>query len=218
MNFGAAIMGLERVFFLLRALDNDESAARKEFSKFLFRESCRIGCSSYRAGRSERMTDDKGKTGARAELRVRPVVQGGGGPGEQDRPHPCHERRLLLSLSQLNRVSQAMRQPGSAIKPLSYLAALGKGLQPDTLVLDEPITLPPIGGGRAPIRIIGHRRTMTAARRHLTVRAPGERAIRHRPSAGRRDRTKAGSQPQPVRKAPSAFPRLLRRFRTAIFL
>ena len=51
-------------------------------------------------------------------------------------------------LSQLNRVSQAMRQPGSAIKPLSYLAALGKGLQPNTLVTDEPITLPPIGGGR----------------------------------------------------------------------
>ena len=42
-----------------------------------------------------------------------------------------------------------MRQPGSAIKPLSYLAALGKGLQPNTLVMDEPITLPPIGGGRA---------------------------------------------------------------------
>ena len=30
-----------------------------------------------------------------------------------------------------------------------YLAALGKGLQPNTLVMDEPITLPPIGGGRA---------------------------------------------------------------------
>ena len=51
-------------------------------------------------------------------------------------------------LSQLNRASQSMRQPGSAIKPLSYLAALGKGLQPNTLVMDEPITLPPIGGGR----------------------------------------------------------------------
>ena len=44
-------------------------------------------------------------------------------------------------LSQLNRATQAMRQPGSAIKPLSYLAALGKGLQPNTLIRDEPITL-----------------------------------------------------------------------------
>jgi penicillin-binding protein 1A len=51
-------------------------------------------------------------------------------------------------LSQLNRATQAVRQPGSAIKPLSYLAALGKGLQPNTLVEDEEITLPPINGGR----------------------------------------------------------------------
>jgi penicillin-binding protein 1A len=52
-------------------------------------------------------------------------------------------------LSQLNRPTQSVRQPGSAIKPLSYLAALGKGLQPNTLITDEEITLPPIGGGRA---------------------------------------------------------------------
>jgi membrane carboxypeptidase/penicillin-binding protein len=51
-------------------------------------------------------------------------------------------------LSQLNRATQAVRQPGSAIKPLSYLAALGTGLQPNTLVEDEPITLPPIGARR----------------------------------------------------------------------
>ena len=51
-------------------------------------------------------------------------------------------------LSQLNRATQAVRQPGSAIKPLSYLAALGRGLQPNTLVEDDAITLPPIGGGR----------------------------------------------------------------------
>ena len=51
-------------------------------------------------------------------------------------------------LSQLNRATQAVRQPGSTIKPLSYLAALGKGLQPNTLVSDSTITFPPIGGGR----------------------------------------------------------------------
>src|SRR6185295_16887036 len=50
-------------------------------------------------------------------------------------------------LSQLNRVTQAQRQPGSAIKPLAYLAALQSGLQPNTLVSDDPITLPPIGAG-----------------------------------------------------------------------
>src|SRR5215208_6898254 len=96
-----------------------------------------------------RVTDGKGKAGARAELRVRPIVQGAVVVLENKTG-----RILAMSggfsypLSQLNRTSQAMRQPGSAIKPLSYLAALGKGLQPNTLVVDEPITLPAIGGGR----------------------------------------------------------------------
>src|SRR5262249_25604622 len=36
------------------------------------------------------------------------------------------------------------RQPGSALKPLTYLAALQKGLQPNTFVRDQDITLPPI--------------------------------------------------------------------------
>jgi membrane carboxypeptidase/penicillin-binding protein len=48
-------------------------------------------------------------------------------------------------LSQLNRTTQAARQPGSTIKPLTYLAALGKGLQPDTLVSDDEISLRAIG-------------------------------------------------------------------------
>jgi penicillin-binding protein 1A len=96
------------------------------------------------------VAEGRGKTGARAELRVRPVVQGTVVVLENK-----SGRVLALSggfsypLSQLNRATQAVRQPGSAIKPLSYLAALGKGLQPDTLVLDQPITLPPVGGGRA---------------------------------------------------------------------
>jgi membrane carboxypeptidase/penicillin-binding protein len=96
-----------------------------------------------------RVTEGKGKTAARAELRVRPVVQGAVVVLENKTG-----RILAMTggfsypLSQLNRTTQAVRQP-SAIKPLSYLAALGKGLQPNTLVTDEPITLPPIGGGRA---------------------------------------------------------------------
>ena len=40
------------------------------------------------------------------------------------------------------------QRPQERVDPF-YLAALGKGLQPNTLVMDEPITLPPIGGGRA---------------------------------------------------------------------
>jgi penicillin-binding protein 1A len=91
----------------------------------------------------------KGKGSARAELRVRPTVQGSVVVLEN------RSGRILAMaggfsypLSQLNRVTQSVRQPGSTIKPLSYLAALGKGLQPNTLVEDDEITLPPIGGGR----------------------------------------------------------------------
>ena len=51
-------------------------------------------------------------------------------------------------LSQLNRTSQTRRQPGSSIKPFTYLAALQHGLQPNTLIRDEPITLAPIVGSR----------------------------------------------------------------------
>jgi membrane carboxypeptidase/penicillin-binding protein len=50
--------------------------------------------------------------------------------------------------SQLNRATQSQRQPGSALKPLTYLAALQKGLQPNTLVRDEEITFAPINHTR----------------------------------------------------------------------
>ena len=69
-------------------------------------------------------------------------------------------------LSQLNRVTQARRQPGSSFKPMTYLAALNSGLQPNTLVDDAPITYPPIGGANAlhaRRRTTGRRTTMTAA-------------------------------------------------------
>jgi penicillin-binding protein 1A len=41
--------------------------------------------------------------------------------------------------SQFNRVLQARRQPGSAMKPLIYAAALDKGFTPATVVVDEPL-------------------------------------------------------------------------------
>jgi penicillin-binding protein 1A len=96
-----------------------------------------------------RVTDGKGKMAARAELRVRPAVQGSVVVLENKTGRVlAMTGGFSYPLSQLNRASQAVRQPGSAIKPLSYLAALGKGLQPNTLISDDPITLPPIGGGR----------------------------------------------------------------------
>ncbi|MCJ2034492.1 penicillin-binding protein 1A [Methylobacterium sp. J-068] len=83
----------------------------------------------------------------RADLRVRPAVQGAALVLEN------RTGRILAMaggfsypVSQLNRVTQTVRQPGSTLKPLTYLAALNAGLQPNTLVMDSAITLPPIGG------------------------------------------------------------------------
>ncbi|MFE1601696.1 penicillin-binding protein 1A [Methylobacterium sp. ID0610] len=89
----------------------------------------------------------EGKGAPRADLRVKPQVQGAALVLEN------RTGRILAMaggfsypLSQLNRVTQSVRQPGSTLKPLTYLAALNAGLQPNTLVMDAAVTLPPIGG------------------------------------------------------------------------
>ncbi|MDP4022512.1 transglycosylase domain-containing protein [Methylobacterium sp. NEAU 140] len=89
----------------------------------------------------------EGRGAPHAQLRVKPSVQGAALVLEN------RTGRILAMaggfsypLSQLNRATQAVRQPGSTLKPLTYLAALNAGLQPNTLVLDAPVTLPPIGG------------------------------------------------------------------------
>ena len=46
------------------------------------------------------------------------------------------------SYSDYNRVTGSLRQPGSAMKPLVYLAAFRQGLGLDTTVPDEPISVP----------------------------------------------------------------------------
>ncbi|MCA8908208.1 MAG: penicillin-binding protein 1A [Rhodospirillaceae bacterium] len=44
-------------------------------------------------------------------------------------------------MSEFNRATQAVRQPGSAFKPFVYLAALEAGYTPSTIVLDSPISV-----------------------------------------------------------------------------
>ena len=75
------------------------------------------------------ITEGKKRSDAKAELRIRPKVQGAALVLENK------TGRILAMvggfsypLSQLNRTSQALRQPGSSIKPLTYLAALHRGL------------------------------------------------------------------------------------------
>jgi penicillin-binding protein 1A len=46
------------------------------------------------------------------------------------------------NLQKFNHVTQAWRQPGSAIKPFVYAAALDKGYGPGTRILDEPLDMP----------------------------------------------------------------------------
>lgn len=43
--------------------------------------------------------------------------------------------------SSFNRAVQALRQPGSAFKPVIYSAALDRGFTPSTIVIDSPVTL-----------------------------------------------------------------------------
>ena len=47
-----------------------------------------------------------------------------------------------FNLQKYNHVTQAWRQPGSAIKPFVYSAALEKGFSPGTMILDEALDLP----------------------------------------------------------------------------
>ena len=89
------------------------------------------------------------KNPVRAELRVPPSVQGAAIVLENKTGKILAVTGgFSYPLSQLNRATQAQRQPGSSIKPLTYLTALQSGLQPNALIPDEPITLPPIGGGQ----------------------------------------------------------------------
>jgi penicillin-binding protein 1A len=73
-------------------------------------------------------------------LAQEPIVQGALVALE---PHSGYLRALVggydFSRSQFNRATQAIRQPGSAFKPIIYAAALQKGISPARVFVDAPI-------------------------------------------------------------------------------
>jgi penicillin-binding protein 1A len=90
-----------------------------------------------------------------AQLRVRPTVEGAALVLENKTGRIlAMAGSFSYPMSQLNRAAQTARQPGSAMKPVTYLTALQKGLQPNTLVPNEPITFPPIGSSNSGREVI----------------------------------------------------------------
>lgn len=82
-----------------------------------------------------------------AELRARPQVQGSALIMESKTGKIlAMVGGFSFPLSHFNRV-YAKRQPGSSVKPLTYLAAAQAGYQTNTKIMDQPIILPPISRG-----------------------------------------------------------------------
>jgi len=52
------------------------------------------------------------------------------------------------NFQKFNHVTQALRQPGSGMKPFIYSAAVDKGYSPGTLILDAPLDMPGEDAGR----------------------------------------------------------------------
>jgi penicillin-binding protein 1A len=75
---------------------------------------------------------------------LRQIPEIGGGLVAMD-PHTGRVLALVggfdFKLSQFNRATQAVRQPGSSFKPFVYTAALESGFTPSSLVLDAPFVM-----------------------------------------------------------------------------
>ncbi|MGH6945233.1 MAG: penicillin-binding protein 1A [Geminicoccaceae bacterium] len=80
--------------------------------------------------------------GARYALRQAPEVE-----GAVVALDPHNGRVLAMSggfsygRTEFNRATQARRQPGSALKPFVYLAALADGFTPSSIILDAPLVI-----------------------------------------------------------------------------
>ena len=67
--------------------------------------------------------------------------------------------------SKFNRATQSRRQPGSVFKPIVFLAALTKGLSPETVISDQPLEI----GSWRPKNFDGVYRTQVSLRQALQM-------------------------------------------------
>ncbi len=86
--------------------------------------------------------EDKVKDGSKAQAAI--VVMSRDGAV---RAMVGGRRTGAAAAGQFNRATQALRQPGSAFKPLVYAAGLQAGLSPMDIMPDEPITIDVPGSG-----------------------------------------------------------------------
>ena len=86
--------------------------------------------------------DDQDNAAGQWSLQQVPAVSGGFVAMD---PHTGRVLALVggfsFAQSQFNRAVQALRQPGSTLKPLIYTAALDNGYTPASIVVDGPITI-----------------------------------------------------------------------------
>ena len=86
----------------------------------------------------------KGKEGSLPTYWLRQIPKVQGGIIAMD-PHTGRISAMAggfsYKMSEFNRATQAVRQPGSSFKPFVYLTALENGFTPATLVLDAPFAL-----------------------------------------------------------------------------
>ena len=80
----------------------------------------------------------------RPQFRLRQIPEVGGAIVAMD-PHTGRVLAMVggwsYELSQFNRATQALRQPGSAFKPFVYATAMDNGFTPASIVLDAPFVL-----------------------------------------------------------------------------
>ncbi|MFQ5785969.1 MAG: penicillin-binding protein 1A [Alphaproteobacteria bacterium] len=92
----------------------------------------------------EPLADGSGKSVAVRNYALRQIPEVEGALIAMD-PHNGRVLAMVggfsYDISQFNRATQAMRQPGSAFKPIVYLAALDHGFTPSSIVDDAPIVI-----------------------------------------------------------------------------